>query len=322
MTRRSDTPDSEGHLTFRGFQDDVDFEIIAQIRNKSTQNAVSGSVTPVNANQIETLVSSTDRLRIAQFDQAPIGFILVSGKAGPQLDEYSTTEGKSWLFVGPMCVPEFKGKGIESELLDWLLAYAREAGISRLIKFTKENTEVHLNELLARAKFQEKVRYCHMLLEMTAPPPSPKKLPDDLELINFRGEDDFDTLWSVLEPAFDYLERDSTSYERNKATFGSIKSTYFPICLVAESGNPVGTIAMVLQERRAQIATFGVIPAFQRRGIGSLLMERAIDHAWHIGIRTVDLWVRVENPQAIRIYKQFGFQRVPERTTIVMVRDN
>ena len=80
--------------------------------------------------------------------------------------------------------------------------------------------------------------------------------------------------------------------------------------------------AMVQQDKHAQIATFGVIPAFQRRGIGSLLMERAIDRAWQNEIRTIGLFVRVENPKAIRIYQRFGFQRVPERTTIVMTRDS
>jgi ribosomal-protein-alanine N-acetyltransferase len=67
--------------------------------------------------------------------------------------------------------------------------------------------------------------------------------------------------------------------------------------------------------------TFGVIPSFQKRGIGSLLMAHALYQAWHIGLRTVGLSVRVENPRAISIYRRFGFQNVPERTTIVLLRD-
>jgi ribosomal-protein-alanine N-acetyltransferase len=67
--------------------------------------------------------------------------------------------------------------------------------------------------------------------------------------------------------------------------------------------------------------TFGVIPSFQKRGIGSLLMARALHRAWNMGLRMVGLSVRVENPRAINIYRRFGFQNVPERTTIVLLKD-
>jgi ribosomal-protein-alanine N-acetyltransferase len=79
---------------------------------------------------------------------------------------------------------------------------------------------------------------------------------------------------------------------------------------------------MVPAGGRGQVATLGVIPSFQGRGIGSLLMERAIDHAWHLGIRTIDLSVRAENPRAIGIYKRFGFQTIPEQTTIVLLKES
>ncbi len=312
---------ADGNLTLRGFQDKADFETIAQIRNKSVQKQ-GGSTTPIGAAMIEGLVSSPERLCIAQVDGDPVGFILVAGARGPRLDEFGTIEGKSWLFIGPTCVPEHEEKGIEKKLLDWLVAYTREMGIARLIKFAREtSSHAYLNGILDEAEFRERLRYYYMQLEMTAPPPAPRELPGELELINFGGEQDFDLLWSVLEPAFNYLERDADSYEQGKAIFGSIKSAYFPICLESISKKPVGTIALAHSENRGQIATLGVIPAFQGRGIGSLLMERAIDHAWHMGIKTVDLSVRVKNPQAIGLYERFGFQKVPERTTIVLQKD-
>jgi ribosomal protein S18 acetylase RimI-like enzyme len=309
-------------MTLRGFQDTADFEIIAQIRNASARKHLGDSITPIGASFVEGLLSSPERLCIAQVDQDPVGFILVAGAGGPRLDEFGTIEGKSWLFIGPTCVPEHEGKGIEKGLLDWLVAFARETGIARLIRFAREiSLDEHVSQVLEEAGFRERLRYYDMRLEMTAPPPAPRELPDELELVNFGGREDFDMLWSVLEPAFDYLERDADSYEQDKAIFGSTGSAYFPICLESASGKPVGTIAMVPTGNRGQIATFGVIPSFQKRGIGSLLMERAIDHAWHLGIRTIDLSVRVENPQAIGVYRRFGFERVPERTTIVLQRD-
>jgi ribosomal protein S18 acetylase RimI-like enzyme len=157
---------------------------------------------------------------------------------------------------------------------------------------------------------------------MTAPPLAPRELSSDLDLVHFGDERGFDALWSVLEPAFDYVERDAGSYEQEKALFEAMDSAYIPICLEAATGKPVGTIALVPQGKRGQIATFGVIPSFQGRGIGSLLMARAIAHAWQSGIRTIDLSVRVENPRAIGVSRRFGFQSVPERTTIVLLKES
>jgi ribosomal protein S18 acetylase RimI-like enzyme len=296
VNKQSPTSYADGNLTLRGFQDKADFETIAQIRNKSVQKRHGGSMPPIGADMIEGLVSSPERLCISQVDRNPVGFILVASAGGPRLDGFGTIEGESWLFIGPTCIPEHEGKGIEKKLLDWLVAYAREMGIARLIKFAREtSSHTYINGILEEAEFRERLRYYYMQLEMTAPPPAPKELPGELEFINFRGEEDFDLLWNVLEPAFDYLERDADSYEQNKATFESIKSAYFPICLESASKKPIGTIALATSGNRGQIATLGVIPAFQGRGIGSLLMERAIAHAWHIGIKTVDLSVRVEN---------------------------
>jgi ribosomal protein S18 acetylase RimI-like enzyme len=313
---------ADDRLTFRGFQDRVDFEAIAQIRNEAARKHRGDDMTPIDASSIERVISAPDRLRIARVNRDPVGFTFVAREGVLQLDEFGTVEGTSWLFVGPTCVPNWEGKGVEKALLDSLTAYARETGIPRLIKFARTSrVPEYLNEMLVEAGFRERLRYLHMRLKMTAPPPAPGELPDGLELIHFAGAQDFDLLWSVLEAAFDYLERDADSYEQQKATFGSMASAYFPICLESVSSKPVGTIALIPGGEHGQIATFGVIPSFQRRGIGSLLMAQAIDHAWRSGVRTIDLAVRVENPQAISIYRRFGFKNEPERTTIVLLKD-
>ena len=82
-------------MTLRGFQDQVDFEIIAQIRNASARNHFGDSMTPIGAGFVEGLLSSPERLCIAQVDQDQVGFILVAGTGGPRLDEFGTIEGKA-----------------------------------------------------------------------------------------------------------------------------------------------------------------------------------------------------------------------------------
>jgi ribosomal protein S18 acetylase RimI-like enzyme len=152
LNKQSLASSADDRVTLRGFLDETDFEIIAHV------------------------------------DQEPVGFVFVARTGGPQLDEFGTIEGRSWLFIGPTCIP-------------------------------------------------------------------------------------------------------------------------------------VGTVAVVRLGNRGELATLAVIPSFQRRGIGSLLMERAIDHAWRSGIRTIGLAVRAENRQAINIYTRFGFQIIPQQTTVVLVKD-
>jgi len=50
-------------------------------------------------------------------------------------------------------------------------------------------------------------------------------------------------------------------------------------------------------------------------------MEQAIYQAGQLGIGSLDLSVRVENPDAIRIYQRYGFKTQPAQTTMVLVKD-
>jgi len=309
-------------LALRGQRDDADYDIIAQIRDRSVRRHLGPDVVHLDRDALRQAISSPGRLCVAEIDGDPAGLIFVVRAGATQLDEFRTLEGKSWLFVGPTCAPEFESQGIENRLLEWLVALAQKEGIAQLIRFTRIGGQPgFLDDILAQAGFLERLRYYLMRLELSAPPSAPRQLPAELELVDCAGEQDFELLMSVLAPSFEYGDGQAPTIEDFSGLFGAMAGGYFPICLESASRRPVGTIAMLAQGAYGQIATFGVIPPFQRRGIGSLLMERAIDHAWRSGVRTIDLSVRVENPSAIRIYQRFGFQSVPERTTIVHVKE-
>ena len=74
-------------------------------------------------------------------------------------------------------------------------------------------------------------------------------------------------------------------------------------------GKLVGFIAGEIRNPKglAWIATFGVLPAFRRQGIGSALLGACEES---LGVDRVRLSVRVGNKTAIRIYKSFGYQQV------------
>ncbi|MGB9586307.1 MAG: GNAT family N-acetyltransferase, partial [Anaerolineales bacterium] len=63
------------------------------------------------------------------------------------------------------------------------------------------------------------------------------------------------------------------------------------------------------------IANVAVHPEYRRRGIARLLTERAILYLHQKGVQEVWLHVRDDNPAAINLYQQLGFQENMRRTS-------
>ncbi len=79
--------------------------------------------------------------------------------------------------------------------------------------------------------------------------------------------------------------------------------------------NPVGFIACDCNwfsvfegEEVAEIHEIFVHPKWQGKGIGTALMERALNYARERNRDVVELWVGVGNLRAIEFYKRFGFE--------------
>lgn len=82
--------------------------------------------------------------------------------------------------------------------------------------------------------------------------------------------------------------------------------------MVAESGSQVMGYIVVrresLRRKRAELPTFAVREDVRGRGIGSVLLSRALDYLARSGVRRVALQVSVRNPAARRLYEKFGFK--------------
>ena len=110
--------------------------------------------------------------------------------------------------------------------------------------------------------------------------------------------------------------REQLSFAEPNAVFGAFAA-----------GELVGTAAVAWPSRRPssrhKVNLWGVFvsPRYRRQGIGRLLVETAVAHAWTHGVRRVNLTVFVPNDPAIRLYESLGFAHCGMEPEAVRIGD-
>jgi ribosomal-protein-alanine N-acetyltransferase len=69
----------------------------------------------------------------------------------------------------------------------------------------------------------------------------------------------------------------------------------------------VAYILVLVKRKKANIFSLGVLPAFRGQGISNRLLNAALKEVSVLGFTHVTLEVRTDNPNAIALYKKFGF---------------
>jgi N-acetylglutamate synthase-like GNAT family acetyltransferase len=86
-----------------------------------------------------------------------------------------------------------------------------------------------------------------------------------------------------------------------------------------ENGKIVGNTSLIPfrdhGKRIYLIANVATHPDYRRRGIARILTQRALQHAHSKKATAVWLHVRDDNPGAIKLYQDLGFQEIARRTT-------
>jgi len=96
---------------------------------------------------------------------------------------------------------------------------------------------------------------------------------------------------------------------RRNGLLGQLFSALFPPAAPTPGGLPVvGYGGLWLTVDDAHITTIAVDPAHRGRGVGELLLNALIDHAFELQARMLTLEVRVSNTTAQRLYLKYGFQ--------------
>jgi ribosomal protein S18 acetylase RimI-like enzyme len=58
----------------------------------------------------------------------------------------------------------------------------------------------------------------------------------------------------------------------------------------------------------AFITSVSVLKEWQGQGVASVLVDRSIAHAQHLGFELIELQVALQNDHAVRLYRKHGFQ--------------
>ena len=92
-----------------------------------------------------------------------------------------------------------------------------------------------------------------------------------------------------------------------------------------EDGRIVGNASLIPFRDKGRriylIANIAVHPDFRRQGIARTLTRRAMKHGWSKKATALWLHVRDDNPGAIKLYNDLGFQEIARRTTWVAKPD-
>ncbi len=88
------------------------------------------------------------------------------------------------------------------------------------------------------------------------------------------------------------------------------------ILLASEAGAVLGSAWLTHDFRRLYIHHMAVLPLYQNKGIGTLLMREALSIAHNLGYQA-KLEVHSENPSARHLYSKFGFQELSGYITMI-----
>ena len=83
--------------------------------------------------------------------------------------------------------------------------------------------------------------------------------------------------------------------------------------LAAVDQAPVGLILMRAIAGEAEVLTLAVQPTHRRRGLGRALLQAGLGGALAAGAETVFLEVAADNPAALALYREAGFEAAGHR---------
>jgi putative acetyltransferase len=142
----------------------------------------------------------------------------------------------------------------------------------------------------------------------------PAELPSNVTIRAFEMDDwqQVAELWRQPEVVWGTLQLPYQSLDDLHRRLENPPEHLHRLVAVTDDGNVIGLLGLeVGHGRRSHTGYIGMMvhPSFHNQGIGSALMQAAIDLAecW-LNLSRIELTVYTDNPAAVHLYEKFGFQ--------------
>jgi RimJ/RimL family protein N-acetyltransferase len=102
-------------------------------------------------------------------------------------------------------------------------------------------------------------------------------------------------------------------WEQSLAFYRNVLAEGFPHVVAVDAGDRVVgwcDVSPVFGHSRAHIGILGIalLPEARGRGLGTQLLQAAIDRSWARGLTRIELSVRADNLNAKALYERLGFE--------------
>jgi ribosomal protein S18 acetylase RimI-like enzyme len=133
-------------------------------------------------------------------------------------------------------------------------------------------------------------------------------LPPGIELRQYRHPDDYESVIHVWESVGDgiHVSFSDTPEELEKLVTRS-PGLFF---LAVDQGKVIGTVMGGFDGRRGLIYHLAVLPEYQNRHIGSVLVRQVEQSLNELGCRKIYLFIIPDNMNAAGFYRQLGYEQM------------
>jgi mycothiol synthase len=167
------------------------------------------------------------------------------------------------------------------------------------------------SNVLEQRGFQE-IKYIYNMQARFDEPPPPARLPDGISVRNpIPGQDD-QTIYEVIQSAFERPGRTRQSFEDWKGFM--LRADIFKpeLWFLAMRGEEMVGACLCYQysgSDQGWVRQLGVLESVRRTGLGSALLHHAFNEFYKRGFRKVGLAVESENLRAIHFYENVGMKQ-------------
>ena len=220
-------------------------------------------------------------------------------------------------FIGAWVLPESRGRGIGRLLVDRLMSFARDGGMTSLRAAVREDDEESL-AFATRRGFEVSGRGSEGALDLTSVQTSPPDIPPGIEITTLAERPDlvrdvYDLIMRVRPEIPSARDEPEPSFEAWRADTVEDPGFLTAMTLLAlDGGRVVGTIAIYDNSSGViYIGMTAVDPAYRRQGIARLLKAELSHRSKAAGIVRIETYNDGTNERIRTLNESLGYVYLP-----------